>query len=105
MTLDEKLQACVKGCRWIRVSLIRKTDPFGLAFRAGAAAMTELFASGQGLKVEHLSAPEREDYVGLSVYHSPDCPVAQPNFVPDPNRNQCTCDFMKRLKQALGTPI
>ena len=39
---------------------------------------------------------------GMSVYHAPDCPVAQPGFVASiDGPSRCRCDFMHRLKVAL----
>ena len=37
------------------------------------------------------------------VRHAKDCPVSDPNFVPDmdPAKSQCTCDFLKRMGSTL----
>ena len=39
----------------------------------------------------------------VSVYHAPECPVAQPGFVANPDglTSQCRCDFWQRLQAAL----
>ncbi len=37
----------------------------------------------------------------VEIHHAADCPVSQPDFVPDPDwhKSFCTCDFLNRLRK------